>query len=147
MPRLIGVKSPTGEQQSYLPPSLSSAFPQMNIKCSSYPKTDMDCCSFGAPCGVGEGDCDYDTDCHNGLRCGKDNCYYDFPSHDIRTNWDILADCCYGKSIENKSVIYARVYHFLPNYYYVKYYEFCSSRCDKATSQKSSITNNNLNKM
>jgi hypothetical protein len=69
----------------------------MNKQCSSYPKTDMDCCSFGDPCGVGEGDCDFDIDCHIGLRCGRDNCYYDFPSPDIRNNWDVMADCCYGK--------------------------------------------------
>ena len=99
------VISSTSEHEIYRPSSGSSALLRMNKHCSSYPNTDMDCCSFGATCGVGEGDCDFDSDCHNGLRCGKDNCYYDFPSHDIRTNWDVMADCCYGKSIENESVV------------------------------------------
>ena len=100
------VNSSTRESESYRPSKKVSAFLRMNKQCSSYPNTDMDCCSFGDLCGVGEGDCDFDIDCHIGLRCGKDNCYYDFPSPDIRNNWDVMADCCYGKSIKNKNVIY-----------------------------------------
>ena len=65
-------------------------------RCTALPKSDMDCCKPGDDCGVGEGDCDNDEDCANGLKCGNDNCYYDFPTTDIRDNWDITADCCYG---------------------------------------------------
>ena len=65
-------------------------------RCTALPKTDMNCCRPGDDCGVGEGDCDNDVDCANGLKCGNDNCYFDFPTTDIRDNWDITADCCYG---------------------------------------------------
>ena len=68
-----------------------------NRRCSAEPKTDMNCCWPGDACGIGEGDCDFDVDCANGLKCGNDNCYYDFPTNDIRQNWDVTADCCYGK--------------------------------------------------
>ena len=68
-----------------------------NRRCSAIPKTDMNCCWPGEVCGIGEGDCDFDVDCANGLKCGKDNCYYNFPTSDIRENWDVMADCCYGK--------------------------------------------------
>merc|ERR1711962_840414 len=39
-------------------------------------------------CGEGEGDCDYDTDCQNGLTCGLDNCVGD--------SFDETDDCCEG---------------------------------------------------
>jgi hypothetical protein len=101
IPRILtvntDVKLSAREHQNYRPSSIISASSRMNKQCSSYPKTDMDCCSFGDPCGVGEGDCDFDIDCRIGLRCGRDNCYYNFPSPDIRNNWDVMADCCYGK--------------------------------------------------
>ena len=32
------------------------------------------CCNPSNPCNLGEGDCDYDTDCAGNLTCGKDNC-------------------------------------------------------------------------
>ena len=35
---------------------------------------DWSCCSAKSPCGIGEGDCDFDTECQHGLICGKDNC-------------------------------------------------------------------------
>ena len=73
-----------------------------NHLCSAVPKTDMNCCWPGEVCGIGEGDCDFDVDCANGLKCGKDNCYYDFPTSDIRENWDTMADCCYGNKICHK---------------------------------------------
>ena len=44
------------------------------------------CCSFESPCGLAEGDCDYDDDCLGGLLCGMDNCMSSFPPS---------ADCCY----------------------------------------------------
>ena len=67
-------------------------------RCNSHPITDMSCCTGGRPCGVGQGDCDYDSDCQYGLKCGTDNCYYDFPTS-YGFNWEIMADCCYGKYI------------------------------------------------
>ena len=44
------------------------------------------CCSSSNPCGVAEGDCDYDDDCQGHLLCGTDNCLSPFSS---------TADCCY----------------------------------------------------
>merc|ERR1712212_76517 len=32
------------------------------------------CCTSSNRCGVGEGDCDHDSDCQDGLICGRDNC-------------------------------------------------------------------------
>ena len=67
-------------------------------RCNSNPITDMNCCTGGRPCGIGQGDCDYDSDCQYGLKCGTDNCYYDFPTT-YGFNWEIMADCCYGMYI------------------------------------------------
>merc|ERR1712212_63024 len=37
-----------------------------------------DCCSpNGYTCSLGEGDCDKDADCKDGMFCGKDNCLTD----------------------------------------------------------------------
>ena len=36
---------------------------------------DKSCCGHGGyKCGLGEGDCDRNSDCAEGLRCGEDNC-------------------------------------------------------------------------
>ena len=40
-------------------------------------------------CGENEGDCDYDSHCKAGLKCGSDNCPSGFPSY---------YDCCYKVS-------------------------------------------------
>ena len=43
-----------------------------------------DCCSQGVPCGLGQGDCDQDTECKDDLICGGigggdgNNCGHDF---------------------------------------------------------------------
>ena len=50
--------------------------------------TDKECCEHSGPCGEGEGDCDGDDECENGLVCGKGNCPSGFPSD---------YDCCYEK--------------------------------------------------
>ena len=52
------------------------------------------CCNPNSPCGVGGGDCDRDRHCLGSLKCGNNNCATDFPADG---NWDINADCCYGK--------------------------------------------------
>ena len=33
------------------------------------------CCTDKFPCGLGEGDCDDDSNCKEGLKCGNDNCF------------------------------------------------------------------------
>ena len=40
----------------------------------SLPHGDWGCCSEECPCQEGEGDCEADEDCQEGLVCGKDNC-------------------------------------------------------------------------
>ena len=47
------------------------------------------CCRSWKRCAIGEGDCDSDSECQPGLRCGKDNCR-SWPG-----NWDSEDDCCY----------------------------------------------------
>merc|ERR1711970_1695775 len=44
------------------------------------------CCAKDEVCGLGEGDCDTDADCSQGLICGKDNCQ--------GTGFDSTDDCC-----------------------------------------------------
>ena len=53
-------------------------------------ETNSECCSPDEPCGVGEGDCDENSDCVGNLICGKDNCQIDFDG-----NWQNAEyDCC-----------------------------------------------------
>ena len=47
---------------------------------------DNGCCTEDEPCDVGEGDCDSDDECMDGLTCGNDNC-----------PWGDGDDCCMGK--------------------------------------------------
>ena len=41
------------------------------------------------------GDCDKDSDCEQGLRCGVDNCEIEF-SHE-KSDWKPYHDCCTGE--------------------------------------------------
>merc|ERR1712106_63632 len=50
--------------------------------------SDWDFCSFSAPCSLGHGDCDSDSECAHSLICGADNC------QDLDINADSAADCC-----------------------------------------------------
>ena len=62
---------------------------------------DWDCCSDGSPCNKGEGDCDLDSQCALGLKCGTDNCRNFNPAANPS------ADCCYepGEISEKKKSI------------------------------------------
>ena len=46
-------------------------------------------CGEAIKCGENEGDCDNDSHCKAGLKCGTDNCPSNFPSY---------YDCCYKES-------------------------------------------------
>ena len=62
--------------------------------------TDASCCNNKpGGCGENEGDCDNDSHCKAGLKCGTDNCPSSFPSS---------YDCCY-KGI----LYYASQFRFL----------------------------------
>ena len=51
----------------------------------SYEDVFQECCGTKNPCDVNQGDCDSDSECKDGLACGRDNCPSPFPSD---------ADCC-----------------------------------------------------
>ena len=50
------------------------------------------CCTGSKPCGEGEGDCDYDSECAGNLVCGLDNCRRG-PLRHIGS-FDDTDDCC-----------------------------------------------------
>ena len=50
---------------------------------------DNDCCSDLQPCGLGQGDCDTDSQCADSLVCGSDNCH-----HSRLLSFDLTDDCC-----------------------------------------------------
>jgi len=54
---------------------------------------DWDCCKYHDKCGLGEGDCDTDNDCKEGLRCGHNNCR----QHYSRSHMSKVVDCCEPK--------------------------------------------------
>ena len=48
------------------------------------------CCTSQNRCDIDQGDCDSDSDCKLGLKCGKDNC----PTKSGH-QWESTDDCCY----------------------------------------------------
>ena len=81
--------------QQNLPTSYKLFQPQilLSLRCKKRDGTvDYNCCSYQNPCGKGEGDCDFDSDCYRGLKCGHDNCWSSFGVG----SWESKADCCYG---------------------------------------------------
>merc|ERR1711892_348874 len=50
--------------------------------------SDWNFCSVSAPCSLGQGDCDSDSECANSLICGPDNC------GDFNPYAESTADCC-----------------------------------------------------
>ena len=72
----------------------------------NFPGNDKRCCQVFHPldqkesrrCGIGEGHCDYDADCMDGLVCGSCNCPGD------ETTGANCADCCTLQSIHDKNL-------------------------------------------
>jgi len=60
--------------------------PFSSLRCTGQ---DDGCCTESNPCDEGEGDCDKDSHCQAGLKCGSDNCKFG----------DDGDDCCYLPSI------------------------------------------------
>ena len=60
------------------------------------------CCRKNGPCNEGEGDCNRDSECANGLVCGSNNCRRDFSSEG--TLWRRVHDCCHGIYINKYSI-------------------------------------------
>lgn len=50
---------------------------------------DSSCCNSEYLCGENEGDCDTDSQCKDGLRCGMDNCGDGWPD----STWDCCSRC------------------------------------------------------
>ena len=63
--------------------------------CNGRPSIDWDCCTPQSPCGIGEGDCDRDSDCSGALKCGNNNCI------ESENHWHDKADCCEDRSTGN----------------------------------------------
>ena len=63
-----------------------------NSSLSSGPK----CCSIENKCDLGQGDCDSDQECKDGLKCGINNCQKHFSLNGSAWNW--YDDCCLGES-------------------------------------------------
>ena len=75
-------------------------------KCSAG-NTDKNCCSASHKCGENQGDCDNDSHCKSGLKCGKDNCPAGFPS--------AFYDCCYNPKEPGKNALLYQIVYF-PHY-------------------------------
>ena len=73
---------------------ISTAAPPQSGSCDGVPITNWGCCTSQKKCAVGGGDCDSDTQCSSGLKCGTNNCQKDFSTSG--SNWDSTADCCEG---------------------------------------------------
>lgn len=52
------------------------------------------CCTTENPCEEDRGDCDVDSDCKIGLRCGENNC-----KRKTGLQWDVTDDCCYSPGL------------------------------------------------
>ena len=57
------------------------------------PSGGWSCCTTTNQCGIGEGDCDTDSQCSGSLKCGTDNCGSNFPKG---------FDCCYNQGKDCK---------------------------------------------
>ena len=62
------------------------------VRCKGY-RGDGSCCTKDSPCKLGEGDCDEDSECEAGLKCGDNNC------RNFRKEAHRRMDCCFAKTI------------------------------------------------
>ena len=69
--------------------------------------TNWNCCSSYHKCDLNQGDCDDDSDCKSGLKCGKDNCSAEFPS--------AFYDCCYNPKEPGPKYPGKNVLLYVPN--------------------------------
>jgi len=64
--------------------------------CNGLSSHDWSCCRASHQCGIGEGDCDSDSDCKGSLKCGKDNCV-------SGRKFTKISDCCYDPKLNAAS--------------------------------------------
>ncbi len=69
---------------------LDSVICSLGLRCVG----NASCCVPGIPCGEGEGDCNINSDCEEGLTCGHNNC---LPKSGGA--WNTADDCCVKSSI------------------------------------------------
>ena len=74
-----------------------------NCNPATWSEYNSECCSVENPCGEGEGDCDFETECIGNLVCGTDNCGPQFVYDRLSTD---KGDCCTGgwESFDGKCV-------------------------------------------
>merc|ERR1719483_141995 len=75
---------------------LNLACSSEHMSCDGFSALIPDCCSSSLPCGINEGDCDNDDECHPNLKCGRNNCPANFPS---------TADCCFLENLKRKAIL------------------------------------------
>ena len=64
---------------------------------------EINCCTSKNPCNEGEGDCDRDSHCAEGLVCGKDNC------RNFTKEAKANSDCCVKKGYINVELARSRL--------------------------------------
>merc|ERR1711971_1266940 len=67
-------KTTTPRKRPSFNPNLPTFFRPLAFRCAGREVDQGRCCSEAAPCVAGEGDCDGDRECEDGLVCGDNNC-------------------------------------------------------------------------
>ena len=76
---------------------------------------DENFCTVDQPCGVDQGDCDFDNQCSNGLKCGDDNCP---AALGFQNGTDCCGDPCQGFDMQSNTV---KTFNY-PYFYGFDYY-------------------------
>ena len=66
---------------------------------------DSGCCTEEDPCGLGDGDCDYDEDCLPLFSCGSNNCKELNPLN--ADAFDDSDDCCFARRNKRKCPLFS----------------------------------------
>ena len=72
-------------------------------------------CTVDQPCGINQGDCDFDTQCFSGLKCGDNNCP---TALGFENGTDCCDDPCSGFNMQNTTV---QTFNY-PYFYGFNYY-------------------------
>ena len=68
-------------------------------KCDWKSGSTWSCCTTDNPCKLGDGDCDYDSQCQDGYVCGRDNC---LKMNGPDSGFHPVADCCKPEGKESE---------------------------------------------
>ena len=72
-------------------------------------------CTFDQPCGIDQGDCDFDSQCSSGLKCGDNNCP---AALGFENGTDCCADPCSGFNMHTTTI---KTFNY-PYFYGFNYY-------------------------